>query len=257
MEVQPAGAEPRFFPPAHPDLEMKRVVVTGASLGVGAQIVRAFAANRARLVLQLDRDRNGLLALAHEIGGSARGLRVFEGAFRAEDGIVRFVRMALGAFGGIDVLVNNLGPFPEDLAGIRSETELASAVAVSLRTAEVVSRALARHSDLLPGSVAIINVLSLPQTGWTPAGHALYAMARTTLETMTRADAKEWGDIGLRVNSVVVSPEGDDEAFADGDDAEDEVVPLADEVVAAVLSLASSRSRWMNGLTLTVTGMPG
>jgi NAD(P)-dependent dehydrogenase (short-subunit alcohol dehydrogenase family) len=164
---------------------------------------------------------------------------------------VRFARTALGAFGGIDVLVNNLGPFPQEMADIRSETELASAVAASLRTAEVVSRTLARHCDLLPGAVAIINVLSLPLSGRAPASRALYAMARTTLETMTRADAEEWGELGLRVNSVVVS-EGS------ADEADDEPAPaLADEVVAAVLSLASSRLRWMNGMTLTVTGMPG
>ncbi len=258
MTLLPAGASHHTDAPAYPDLDAKRVVVTGASLGVGERLVRAFAANGSRLVLQLDQDRNGLLAFAGELAADSKGLRVFECTFSAEDGIERFAKAAIGAFGGIDVLVNNLGPFPQDLSSARSEADFAGVVAASLRTAEVVTRAVVRRLELTRGPAVIVNVLSLDGEGLA-ARQALYAMARTTLETLTRADAEEWGELGLRVNSIVVSAEGARDPFADAAELAAPVAGdgLVDEVAAAVLSLASARSRWMNGMTLTVTGMPG
>ena len=87
------------------DLRGQSVVVTGASSGIGAAIVRALAAAGARLTLGARRvDR--LEALAHEVGGEVAVART---DMRVEADVVRLVATARERFGGVDALVNNAG----------------------------------------------------------------------------------------------------------------------------------------------------
>lgn len=87
------------------ELRGKSVVVTGASSGIGAAVVRALAAEGARLTIgarRLDR----LESIARELGGDVVPLAA---DMRIESDIVRLVATARERFGGVDVLVNNAG----------------------------------------------------------------------------------------------------------------------------------------------------
>jgi len=87
------------------DLQGRSVVVTGASSGIGAAIVRVLAQAGARLTIGARRvDR--LEALAHEIGGD---VAVVATDMRVEADVVRLLATARERFGGVDVLVNNAG----------------------------------------------------------------------------------------------------------------------------------------------------
>ena len=80
-------------------------MVTGASSGIGAAIVRVLAQAGARLTIGARRvDR--LEALAHEIGGD---VAVVATDMRVEADVVRLLATARERFGGVDVLVNNAG----------------------------------------------------------------------------------------------------------------------------------------------------
>ena len=87
------------------DLRGKSIVVTGASSGIGAAVVRALAGEGARLTIgarRLDR----LDALARELGGDVVAAAT---DMRVEADVVRLVATARERFGGVDALVNNAG----------------------------------------------------------------------------------------------------------------------------------------------------
>ena len=86
-------------------LKDKVAIVTGAASGFGREIARVFAREGAKVAL-LDLNREGVEALASEIGEAAIACRC-DVTSRAE--IDAAVSAAREAFGGIDVIVNNAG----------------------------------------------------------------------------------------------------------------------------------------------------
>lgn len=103
---------------AAPTLAGKRVLITGASSGVGLAAARSFAADGARVAL-VSRRAEELAALAEEIGDAALDLPadVSDPARVAE-----VVAAADEAFGGLDVVVNSAGiGFPSPLEEVTPE----------------------------------------------------------------------------------------------------------------------------------------
>jgi NADP-dependent 3-hydroxy acid dehydrogenase YdfG len=87
------------------NLRQRSIVVTGASSGIGAALVRALAAEGARLTIGARRvDR--LEAIAREVGGE---IAVARTDMRVEADVVRLIATARERFGGVDALVNNAG----------------------------------------------------------------------------------------------------------------------------------------------------
>ena len=86
-------------------MQGKRVIVTGASRGIGAETARAFAAAGAKVML-VSRGSGEIEALAAEIGGDA----VAQACDVSDAGAVAaMVAKAGDLWGGVDVLVNNAG----------------------------------------------------------------------------------------------------------------------------------------------------
>src|SRR3954453_21973334 len=81
----------------------RRVVVTGAARGIGEAIVRAFAAEGARIAL-LDRRFEEAAVLAKEVGGLAYDVDLTDVRATQEA-----TGRAIGALGSVDVLVNTAG----------------------------------------------------------------------------------------------------------------------------------------------------
>src|SRR5262249_53239380 len=87
------------------DLRGKSIVVTGASSGIGAALVRALAADGARLTIGARRN-DRLDALARELGGDVVAVKC---DMRVEADVGRLIATARERFGGVDALVNNAG----------------------------------------------------------------------------------------------------------------------------------------------------
>ena len=83
----------------------RRIVVTGASSGIGAACVRALVAEGARVTMAARRVER-LEALARDVGGETAVVRT---DMRVEADVVRLVATARERFGGVDALVNNAG----------------------------------------------------------------------------------------------------------------------------------------------------
>lgn len=92
----------------HIDLRGKRVIVTGASRGIGLAIARAFAAEGARVAI-CARGADALQAAARELASGAQAVIAREVDVTDTAGVQAFVAEVADTWGGIDVLVNNAG----------------------------------------------------------------------------------------------------------------------------------------------------
>ena len=176
-------------------LEGKRVLITGASRGIGAAAARAFADAGARLVLHYNRDPGE----AADMGA----VRLVQGEFGDQAAVRRVVAEGVEALGGLDVLVNNaghmVGRFPFD-----AMTDLDVDRVFDLNARSVVTASRAALDALRASRGCIVNVGSISaRTGGSP-GSSLYSSAKAFVTTFSRALAMELAPDGVRVN--VVSP---------------------------------------------------
>lgn len=182
------------------DLELtgKRVLVTGASKGIGLAVVRAFRAEGA-LVTAVSRRSTPEL--------EATGATFVAADLSLPDGPRRVVEAVLEAEPGLDVLVNNAGggTLPEGSIGnvLDGDDEIWRDVfEMNLHSAVRVTRAAL--PALVEAKGAIVNISSdtarrIGAPGATPLP---YAAAKASLNMFTRALAERVGPEGVRVNAV-------------------------------------------------------
>jgi 3-oxoacyl-[acyl-carrier protein] reductase len=155
----------------------KRVLVTGASGGIGAACVRAFAAERARVAVHYFRGRDRAEALAAEVGGAP----VLNADLTVEEDVERLFEAAREELGGVDVCAAVAGVWPQEDRPVweleldRWRGTLDANLTASFLTARAFLREVERNgagSLVLVGSTAGI-------VG--EAGHADYAAAKSAV----------------------------------------------------------------------------
>jgi 3-oxoacyl-[acyl-carrier protein] reductase len=159
-------------------LSGKRVLVTGASGGIGAACARAFAAEGCRVVVHFHRGRERAEVVAAECGD---GAVVAQGDLRREEEAARLFDEARTALGGLDACVAAAGVWPEEDVPLwrmpleRWHETLAANLTATFLTARGFLREVERsgHGSLvLVGSTAGI---------YGEAGHADYASAKSAI----------------------------------------------------------------------------
>src|ERR671922_905147 len=155
----------------------KRVLITGASGGIGAACARAFAAEDARVFLHYNRGRERVEALSAELGGAPYGAA----DLTSEDEADRLFTEAVDALGRLDVCAAVAGAWPSDDVPVwrlpleRWEQTLRRNLTVTFLTARGFLREVERtgHGSLvLIGSTAGL---------FGEAGHADYAAAKSAV----------------------------------------------------------------------------
>lgn len=173
---------------------LERVLVTGASRGIGRAIAERLIAGGRRVVL-VARDAARLRAVA--AGASDRAVAV-EADLAADPDILE---RALVPFGGLDALIHAAGVAPHAPLESIEEHQLELAHALHVRAPLRMSQALARHlrAERRPG--AIVHVAST--LGLRPAaGTLVYSATKAALLSLTRTLALELASDGIRVNAV-------------------------------------------------------
>jgi NAD(P)-dependent dehydrogenase (short-subunit alcohol dehydrogenase family) len=181
-------------------LDDKRIIVTGASRGLGRAIAEAFASEGARLILTATRDEHlrSVLASCRDRGADAAGVVLDLGD---PAGARASAEIGVAELGRVDVLVNNAGALGtrDPLADYPLETfreVVEIGVSGTLAVIQAVVPAMSRGS-------AIINVSSgaAGRAGW-----GAYSVAKAALEAMTAMLRTELADREIRV--VAVNPGG-------------------------------------------------
>jgi 2-deoxy-D-gluconate 3-dehydrogenase len=173
------------------------VVVTGASRGLGAAIVRTLVDEGANVVAAA-RSRDALQQLAAEAPDHIHPVTC---DMRDRDAVAALANTCIEVFGRLDAVVNNAGIAP---AGKLVETDLAvmeETLAVNLLAPAALAQAAARHwiSSQVPGSV--VNIASTSGL----KGKALlagYSASKGAVMRLTEALASEWARYKIRVNTI-------------------------------------------------------
>jgi NAD(P)-dependent dehydrogenase (short-subunit alcohol dehydrogenase family) len=181
-------------------LQGKVAIVTGASKGIGLAITRALASEGVRVVAAA-RETGGALA---DLSATATVTPVAVDLGTA-DGADRLVA-AVRDFGGLDILVNNVGALAPRLAGFLSVTDEQwwASWNINLMTAVRTTRA-ALPLMLERGSGTIVTISSV--NAFLPDPAIIdYTTAKAALTNFSKALSKEVGPKGIRVNTVSPGP---------------------------------------------------
>jgi NAD(P)-dependent dehydrogenase (short-subunit alcohol dehydrogenase family) len=241
------------------DLTGKVALVTGSTMGIGEGTARVLGRAGAHVIIssrkQPDCDRVAAELRDEGIGAEGRACHIG----RMED-IAAMGEYLKAHHGGLDVLVNNavLSPkrsIDETDLGIFTKT-----VEVNLRGYWYLS---VEASKLMRarGGGSIVNVASI--AAWHPDRMlGLYSTLKTALLGMSRAFALEYGEFGIRVNSVL--PGLIQTKLADAYDAETKARVIArspvgrlgtpEDIGHAVLYLSSPAASFVTGASLAVDG---
>ena len=230
-----------------------RAIVTGGGQGIGAEIVRGLV-TAGYWVGVLDQNAAAAESLVAELGAS-EVLPV-----DVSDQVA--VANAIQRFGALDLLVNNAGIVRFGPLLDQSADDIASVIGVNLigtiNCAQYAAQAMAAQS----GGV-IINMSSVNAVHPAP-NVGIYAATKAAITSLTQLQALEWGPLGIRVNAV--APGFIDAGMSAPIFLDDNVrakrsggVPLkrlgtAEDVVQAVLFLASDASGYIHGHELVVDG---
>ena len=177
-----------------------RVLVTGGAGGIGAAIVRAFAAEGARVAIHYHTSRDQAHALADEVGGIAVGADLTD-----EGQADALVPTSVGVLGGLDICVANAGWYPPDDEPVwQIGLERWKAVLDrNLTSTFLTARGFLRHAATTDrGSLVLIGSTA---GRFGEAGHSDYASAKgaiiSGLLLSLKNEAARIGD-GVRVNAV-------------------------------------------------------
>ena len=241
----------------------------GRNVGNGRAVATVFAREGARLVL-VDRDRDRVQATADELTADLDAeVVVVATDIATDDGPATVIDAALDAFGGIDVLHNNVGIGADDGPPHRLEDDAYDLIMdVNLRAMWRTCRVAVPHLRRSDHG-AIVNVSSLAAVAAAPNLTA-YKLSKAGVNALTQNLALSNAKYGVRANAImpgfVDTPMGVDAAAAAFDLDRDEYaagraarVPLgrqgsAWDVAAAALFLVSDDSAWITGVVLPVDG---
>jgi NAD(P)-dependent dehydrogenase (short-subunit alcohol dehydrogenase family) len=179
-------------------LDGKRVLVTGAGLGIGQAIARELALQGAAVCIHTaSTPPDETLALIRELGSDATAVR---GYLAGLADCARVVDEAAGALGGLDALVNNAGVTREMPFEDTTPELFAALFDLNVRGYFYCAQRALRHFAAGAGC-AVVNIGSIHAHGGLPP-HAAYAATKGAIDAWTRSLAVELAPRGVRVNTV-------------------------------------------------------
>lgn len=239
-------------------LEGKRVVVTGASRGIGAAVAQRFASLGADIILAA-RKAETLEPIAEEVRKLGSRALVVAADMTDRYSLQTLIDSAVGEFGGVDVLINNAGVLPPATRATSIDWDLwDSVLAVNLNAPWYLA---CRAKETMTNGGVVINVAStaafFPSRGLVP-----YNVAKAGLVMMTRVLALEWARDKVRVLAIAPGKVDTDmvKPILDWSERKNlELNPMAragstDEIADLAAFLASDRAGYMTGVTIPIDG---
>ncbi|AJC53141.1 SDR family oxidoreductase [Streptomyces sp. 769] len=247
---------------------VKTAVVTGASKGIGLAVTRFLEEDGFRVV-------GAARTVTPELK-EASSLAVSVD-LATPQGPAELIRQAHGAFGSVDVLVNNVGAFSPRTSGFAAIDDAEWQHTFELNFFGVVRTVRAALPHLVASQGSIVNVSSARARGPQPPT-VDYGAAKAALTNLSKALSMELGPKGIRVNTVSPGPTrtpawtdadgfGAGLAAAAGKSLEEFLegfpgmaglttgrLTEPEEVAEVVRMLASGRTRAVNGADFVIDG---
>jgi NAD(P)-dependent dehydrogenase (short-subunit alcohol dehydrogenase family) len=196
-------------------LQARTAVITGAGHGIGREQALFLATAGARVVVndlgrsqdgagQRSSDADEVVKEIVEAGGEA--VASYDDV-ADERGAANLVNLAVGTFGGLDILINNADSPPDKLLADHEPDDLDFIMQLNLRGTFLPLREAARYwrerSEAGDEVVArVVNTSGEPEI-FARAGLANYAAAKSAVASLTQVAARELERYGVAVNAIL------------------------------------------------------
>lgn len=214
------------------DLSGKKILVTGASRGIGQAIARRMGLAGGTVAIHFNNHAAPAHALAEEIGENAICVQADLADPRQ---CVSLFEDTIAQLGGLDVLVNNAGIsiyMPLDLPVDQWAQDWQQVIAVNLMAVELLSRLAVRHFMQREPRTGgrIINIASRAAFRGDTAEYMTYAASKGGMVALTKSLARAYGK--ENISAFVVAP-----GFTRTDMAQEFIDAYGEDVVKQDLSL--------------------
>lgn len=237
---------------------VKVAVITGGARGIGLAIAQRFHKENYQVII-LDRDKEGLQTCKTQLQGKRRYAFFLCDVANSKQVAAVFTKIK-DRFTQIDALVNNAGIAVFKEAEDLSFQEWSDVLAVNLNGVFLCSQAALPALLIAKGS--IVNIASISGVRASTLRMA-YGTSKAALMHLTKQQAVEYGNKGVRSNAVAPGPVETEMAklvhSADIRTSYKDAIPLArygsvEEIANAVYFLCSSEASYINGQILAVDG---
>jgi NAD(P)-dependent dehydrogenase (short-subunit alcohol dehydrogenase family) len=245
-------------------LDDKVALITGGASGMGKVASHLFAREGAKVVLTDVADEAGEAVAAAIRDGGAQAAYVHADVSRASDAEA-MVRFAVDTFGGLSVLYNNAGVFPERDGSVTETPEEVWDLTIGINLKGVyLGCRYGIPAMIESGGGAIVNVASFVALMGAATPQIAYTASKGGVLSMTREIAVEFARMGVRANALCPGPIETpllQELLADPARRQRRLVHIpmgrfgqAEELANAALFLACDESSYMTGAALVVDG---
>lgn len=184
------------------EMRGKRVLITGASRGIGAAIARAMGGLGAHVAVHYHSSAKAAQAVAEQVKANGGYAVTLGGDLSHASTALNLVNQAAEELGGLDILINNAG----DMIGRThldaiDDAQYDQVMDLNARSVVMTSRAALPHFRKA-GAGNIIHTTSIAARNGGGIGAGLYASAKGFVSTLTRTMAKELAGENIRVNAV-------------------------------------------------------
>ncbi len=245
-------------------LDGKVAIVTGGSLGIGADYCKRLAEEGAKIVIADLEDGSNVVGVIEQAGGVAIYV---ETDVADEAANMNMAAKAVEAFGRVDILVANAGLYTH----LKRKPSLEETVDewddvynVNIKGVWLGAKACIPEMKK-NGYGKIINIASTAAFQGTP-GITRYAASKAAVVGITRSMAREYGDDGIRINAIAPGPietetgkqyeteESIKRWAASGKKRALGRNGMPSDVVGLCVFLSSEKSDFMSGQTVVVDG---
>lgn len=178
----------------------KVVVITGASRGIGKELVMLFAEENAKVVINYHNSENEALELFSLVSNYNHNCTLIKADITNNNDVSELYHKTIQKYGRVDVLINNAGICDDNRIQLMSERQWHNVIETNLTGSFLCSRAFSKIM-IKQKSGKIINIASLKgQEGC--VGQVNYSASKAGLIGLTKSLAKELGVFNIAVNTV-------------------------------------------------------
>jgi hypothetical protein len=179
---------------------MKTVIVTGGSRGIGKCIAENLAKEGYNVVLNYNKSVKEAKKTKEELEKQGIKIEIYKADVSKREEVTKLIKFTLGKFGNIDVLINNAGIAKLQMFNDITDDDWNEMLGTNLNSAFFAIQ------EVLPNMIhnksgCIINISSI----WGMIGascEVAYSVSKAGINGMTKALAKELGPSNIRVNAI-------------------------------------------------------
>ena len=245
------------------EFKNKKILITGGSTGIGAELAKAFAKQGAIVGLHYLASEDAANQVASEIRSEGGSVELIRADASNSQALSAAVNEAAERLGGLNGLINNAGGMVRRVPYANvTDTDYDEIMDLNARSIVIASKEALPFLKHKGGFV--INTTSVAARNGAGGGAGMYGSSKAFVSNVTRGMAKEWIPFGIRVNAVapgvIMTPFHERYSTKEQLDAMLATVPqgrlgLASDCVGAFLFLASEKlAGYIIGQTIEVNG---